>query len=575
MRNVHLKHIDFRWVWSKILPQVYDDSLSYYEQLCKLGAALDELATQCEGHFTEIYALIEIINEEIERIKGRLDVAEGKIEDLIEKTGVLREDVDYLLSITPSIEHLETVTADLVGGNTGEVLTKNSNEDYDYVWSVLRGIPAYNSADEGKLLAVGVSGQDVVVQWIDPPTDIPEYYTTDDGKVLKIQLVNGEPQMFWGLGLPEITLADANKILAVNGDGVSLGWKTQTQEVPGYDYTDRLKSLCVNTDGNGIEWALRQGELPPYSLDESHFVLSVNEYGNGIYWQNNKVLGVEAFEGAGLPSSDIVAKTGDIYRDTTTNKLYWCVRYIDPDNITDLTNLGVVFNNTLDITTIAQGASFTYDIGFESNSLTFDNLRFDHQGSTANIYSMWYRTSATIGSTCVYQAWVTNPWFSGDEYKTVTNFQGNDATNSDLIRWLSQNATFTGAGSTWIEVSELLPIYDYTQPLTAPSFRASGDYTLSGSATSGTRITLYLTGATAGTYMRVYIRNKTSNYTKKYEYMFLGNANGHVVDNNVTPAPTGEDWYVETTPSGNGYLILNTNNSNIEYELVATFDYKP
>ena len=579
MNNIHLRHIDFRWVWSKVLPQVYDDSLSYYEQLCKLGQALDELATQCEDHFTEIYALIEIINDEIAKLKKRMDDAEANIADLIIKTGLLREDVDYLLSISPSIAHLEDVTAKLIGGNQGEVLTKATNTDYDYTWSIVRGVPAYDSTEEGKLLCVGVDGGNVALQWIDPPTDIPDYYATDDGKVLKIMLDGGEPVMYWGLGVPNIEVTDANKILAVNGTGDALEWKAQTHELPGYAYSDRKKSLCVNADGDGVEWAMREGELPSYSLDESFYVLSVNQYGNGIFWQNNKVLGVEAFEGAGLPSSNIKAKTGDIYRDTTNDKLYWCARYIDPDNITSLEYLGVVWNETLPVYTgLAYQESIEFDLDYTSNNLVFDKIGFYSGNVQADPrLTMSYRNSAQTGAMQVYQGqFGSNPWTQGTAYKTIPMFTGgDDIDNPDLINYITTNGTILNAGAQWVEVSPTVITTDYDAPLKAPSFRAKGDYTLESSGVAGQRINLYLTGATVGTYGRLFVENTNTHYVKKYEFMYLGNGNGLVVDNNITPAPATEDWYVETTPTSNGYLVVNCGSNSFYFKAVATFDYVP
>ena len=49
-------------IWChKILPLVYDDSLSYYEVLCKLKAKVNEIITEINGGITP--ALIERINQ--------------------------------------------------------------------------------------------------------------------------------------------------------------------------------------------------------------------------------------------------------------------------------------------------------------------------------------------------------------------------------------------------------------------------------------------------------------------------------------------------------------------------------
>lgn len=581
MRNVKLQHVDFRWVWSKVLPQVYDDSLSYYEQLCKLGAALDTLATQCEEHFTEIYALIEIINDEIARLKERMDDAEANIADLMERTGVLREDVDRLLQLAPDITVLEDKVEHLEGGNVGEVLAKHSSTDFDFQWKIVRGVPAYGSSNEGQLLSVIYDGDTYELDWIDPPTDIPEFYASDDGKVLKIELDgNGDPVMYWGLGLPELDAqgGDANKILGVNGNGDGIEWKVQEGTIPGYAYTDRNKALCVNSSATGVEWAYRQDELPPYTDEDANYVLSVNSLGTGIYWQNNKVLGVEAFEGNGLPTSDIKCKTGDLYRDTTTNKLYWCVRYIDPDNITDLSYLGLVWNERVGLYPgLAFNQTIEFNLSFESGGSTFEML-----GITTNHVqqdqrtNLGYKYANSHTYMYAYQGGYGNdPWRMGTQYKTITNFQGTDCTNADLINYITDNATITGAGSTWIEVSPSIEVTEYTSPLKAPSFRPTGDYVLTGSGVSGQRNTVALTGATPGTWIDIYVRNTQTNYVKKYGYAYNGTSTGYVFDYNNPNPPTAEDWFIESTPSGDGKLTINCGTSSTYYSIVAVYTCKP
>ena len=384
--------------------------------------------------------------------------------------------------------------------------------------------------------------------------------------------------MFWGLGVPELGASDADKILAVNSSGDGIEWKVQEGTIPVYGYEDRTKALCVNASATGVEWAARMSDLPPYSLDESKYVLSVNETGDGIFWQNNKVLGVEAFEGDGLPASNIVAKTGDIYRDKLTNKLYWCVRYIDPVNITDLSYLGVQFNASLDFSELNfpggdLPVQLNFDVTFaDANNTPLYGLRFDHQSAG---YVMYYQSAVGGGYQQAYISWSGNPWQSHNEYKVLTNFQGTDCTNADLINFITSNGTITGAGSTWVEVSELLPIYTYTQPLNAPSFRATGDYTYTFNVSAaGARNTLALTGASVnGTYGRIFVRRTAYNYIKKYEFFYNGTSSGYLIDNNITPAPAAEDWFVEPTPDNNGKFILNSGSTTGSFEVLVTYDY--
>lgn len=84
MRDFNLSHVDFRWVWAKVLPQVYDDTLSYYEQVCKLANTLNELSDQCEQnfgtledelneHYDEITAALQVVNAELVRLQQEID----------------------------------------------------------------------------------------------------------------------------------------------------------------------------------------------------------------------------------------------------------------------------------------------------------------------------------------------------------------------------------------------------------------------------------------------------------------------------------------------------------------------
>lgn len=75
-----LKH--FRFWCQKVLPLVYDDSLSYYEVLCKVVKYLNEMLQAMTGFVDEA----EAIREEIRQIQEWIDNFDySKIEQVIEE----------------------------------------------------------------------------------------------------------------------------------------------------------------------------------------------------------------------------------------------------------------------------------------------------------------------------------------------------------------------------------------------------------------------------------------------------------------------------------------------------------
>ena len=53
----------------KVLPLVYDESLSYYEVLCKLTKLLQEMSKNVDGNFNSIKNEIEKIREQVQNIE--------------------------------------------------------------------------------------------------------------------------------------------------------------------------------------------------------------------------------------------------------------------------------------------------------------------------------------------------------------------------------------------------------------------------------------------------------------------------------------------------------------------------
>lgn len=70
----------------KVLPLVYDESLSYYEVLCKLVHLLKEMSENVDGNFTSIQNEIEKIYNQITDLKAYVDEQDSKLSNRIDLT---------------------------------------------------------------------------------------------------------------------------------------------------------------------------------------------------------------------------------------------------------------------------------------------------------------------------------------------------------------------------------------------------------------------------------------------------------------------------------------------------------
>lgn len=70
----------------KVLPLVYDESLSYYEVLCKLVHLLKEMADNVDGNFNSIQNEIEKIYNKITDLKAYVDEQDSKLSNRIDLT---------------------------------------------------------------------------------------------------------------------------------------------------------------------------------------------------------------------------------------------------------------------------------------------------------------------------------------------------------------------------------------------------------------------------------------------------------------------------------------------------------
>lgn len=318
------------------------------------------------------------------------------------------------------------------GGTVGQIIIKKSEEDYDTEW-VDNPFPSYTVEDAGRILKVANDGESV--GWADAPEELPSIETGDAGKVLAVNQTEDGTEWVTvqsGTDLPVIVSGDAGKVLTVN----------QTED--------------------GMEWDDVPKELPSVDVSDDGMILGVSNGGwSKIPFPNADVV---AFTGTGAPISSIKAKSGDLYRDTDTNKLYQCTTYIDPTNITELTNLDITLKSTGDypesgIEDCSYGGNYDrigqiYRNGWLSlcNVSVSGNVidaRLEYNNNTNYHCTLMngsgeQKTGLNIGS------------FVNIPVHIKFNERGALITNQTLVKWFVDNASdIQGTGSQWAEVVAL------------------------------------------------------------------------------------------------------------------------
>ena len=87
----------FRFWCQKVLPAVYDDSLSYYELLCKVIAKLNEMIEQSNGLLESVQPLVDaLVALQLEFEKFKESGFEDYYEDLLDKW--IQENMPWIIS---------------------------------------------------------------------------------------------------------------------------------------------------------------------------------------------------------------------------------------------------------------------------------------------------------------------------------------------------------------------------------------------------------------------------------------------------------------------------------------------
>lgn len=144
------------------------------------------------------------------------------------------------------------------GGNTSQVLTKNSN---GYGWaSIPSEIPQYDQEPDGSVLSVDNQGRDLV--WSQIPKELPTYSSSEAGKILE---VDSDGDLNWSTLPASRTLYNHSITISVN-DPNSPG--TMVAEY-GFNLILPVNTSLVDTDLNLLKTALKT-----YYADGTKFPLS-------------------------------------------------------------------------------------------------------------------------------------------------------------------------------------------------------------------------------------------------------------------------------------------------------------
>lgn len=293
---------------------------------------------------------------------------------------------------------------------------------------------------------------------------------------------------------------------SVSGTGSTwIEVKASDDRIPTVTSIDENKVMTVNSSGN---WTASNipNELPTVTSADEGKVLTVDS--QGTWFAGNSSSESSTHTGHGVPIATIVAKVGDIYTDLDTNEAYVCTNYVDPTvTITDLTGKTFYFNETIpqeDVVYIYEKYSETTGAGgYTFNSLQYINvdrnqntqytLTFQHNITTVDYYTLISYTNGTL-----YETYNGGRWYNSN-LRRIKFTGGTDATNTDLIDFVTSNAILDNTGSTWTKL--------VASPLTAtPTYNGSilqwNKNTNKWQANAGS-IYFYPSSDNSGTYTRI------------------------------------------------------------------------
>ena len=132
----NLRYIKYPYC-QKVLPLVYDDSLSYYEQLCKVSHKLNEVINEVNN--LDIDSILERVDEEIDK---QLEVLRQQMDNLTNNVNEVMDNVNNSLELYHDqiTRELAATTANLTSFVNTQLVTlkKYIDERDNYILSELR-----------------------------------------------------------------------------------------------------------------------------------------------------------------------------------------------------------------------------------------------------------------------------------------------------------------------------------------------------------------------------------------------------------------------------------------------------
>lgn len=149
--------------------------------------------------------------------------------------------------------------------------------------------------------------------------------------------------------------------------------------------------------------------------------------------------------GSGEPTAAVIARPGELYIDTSNNSAYLCTLFVDPNNITSLAGLTIIFN-----TAMVLNSDLAKAIGGRKYFSFIDNT--GHQYAQFYVDTSWNRLFYYDADYTSYEVYSSGSW-KRSNWKTIEITSGTDVADPNLIAWIKANATIEGVGSRWVKIS--------------------------------------------------------------------------------------------------------------------------